>query len=119
LKPSELPLDQLGPLPRDDSGPLFAEPWQAEAFALVLHLHETGAFTWSEWAECFGAELSAHRADCGPNDAAAYYERWLSALQKLLARKSLVAPQEVEAVKQAWAEAYAHTPHGQPVRLGA
>lgn len=118
LKPHDLKLAQLGPLPRDaEGGPVFAEPWQAEAFAMVLRLHEAGAFAWNEWAEALGGELSARRADCGPNDGGAYYERWLTALQNLLAQKGLVTPAELSAMRDAWAEAYAHTPHGQPVRL--
>ena len=118
MKPSDLQLRQLGPLPLDrDGAPVFAEPWQASAFALTLRLHEQGAFTWTEWAESLGAELAAQRADCGPNDGAAYYERWLAALQNLLARKGIVSADEVMQMRDAWAEAYAHTPHGQPVRL--
>lgn len=117
MKPSDLPLAALGPLPRDENGPLFAAPWQAAAFALVLQLHERGLFGWSEWAETFGAELAAHRAGCGPNDPDAYYERWLAALQTLLARKGAVEGGELETMRQAWSDAYARTPHGQPVRL--
>lgn len=117
MKIADLPLDQLGPLPRDPAGaPLFAEPWQASAFALTVQLSEAGHFSWSEWAACFGAELSSAR-DCAPNDAAQYYERWLAALQALLAAKGILQAEEIAAMRDAWADAYAHTPHGQPVRL--
>ncbi len=120
MKPSDLPLDRLGPLPLDQDGtPVFAEPWQASAFALTLRLHELGAFTWAEWADSLGTELSSQRADCGPNDGSVYYERWLAALQTLLARKGIVATDELLQMRDAWAEAYAHTPHGQPVKLRA
>ncbi len=118
LKPSELDLAALGPLPLNDEGsPVFAEPWQAAAFALTLRLYEAGAFAWSEWAEALGHELSASRADCGPNDGGAYYERWLAALQALLAAKGIVSADELLTMRDAWADAYAHTPHGQPVHL--
>lgn len=117
MKAADLPLDKLGPLPRDTAGaPLFAEPWQAAAFALTVQLSEAGRFTWSEWAETFGAELSRAR-DCAPNDAAQYYERWLAALQTLLTANGLLQADEIAAMRDAWADAYAHTPHGQPVRL--
>ncbi len=120
MKPSDLPLDRLGPLPLDQDGtPVFAEPWQASAFALTLRLHDHGAFTWAEWADSLGAELSSQRVDCGPNDGSVYYERWLAALQTLLARKGIVATDELLQMRDAWAEAYAHTPHGQPVKLRA
>jgi nitrile hydratase accessory protein len=124
LKLSDLPLQSLGPLPRDEAGPVFAEPWQAEAFALVLRLHEAGLFAWSEWAAALAAELDASRAlgqhgPGGPNDGGAYYERWLAALQNLLAAKDIVSPGELESMRHAWEEAYAHTPHGQPVKLKA
>jgi nitrile hydratase accessory protein len=66
-------------LPRDESGPTFAEPWQATAFALVLELHARGAFTWERWTQTLAAELQAH-----PDDASHYYERWLTALEKLV-----------------------------------
>ena len=43
-------------LPRDDGGPVFAEPWQANAFALAVKLSEQGHFTWQEWASAHGPE---------------------------------------------------------------
>lgn len=39
-------------------GPAFSEPWQAQAFALVLALHEQGLFAWSEWAEYLTAAIA-------------------------------------------------------------
>lgn len=118
MRPHDLKLGALGPLPLDaEGGPVFAAPWQAEAFALVLRLHEAGVFSWQEWAAALGSELNAQRADCGPNDGNAYYERWLAALQALLAAKGIVSADELLTMRDAWADAYAHTPHGQPVRL--
>ena len=116
MKASELPLDALGPLPRDEDGPVFAEPWQASAFAMAVKLAEAGSFTWSEWARAFGAELEAAR-DRRPNEPATYYEHWLAALEKLLARKGLAEPGRLMDLKSAWTEAYERTPHGEPVRL--
>lgn len=117
MKASELPLDALGPLPRDEDGPVFAEPWQASAFAMTVKLAEAGAFTWNEWAQAFGAQLETAREQ-GPNDPAMYYEQWLVALEKLLAAKGLAEPGRLTALKSAWTEAYERTPHGKPVRLG-
>ena len=110
-------LDTLGPIPRGNDGPVFAEPWQAEAFALVLKLAEEERFTWPEWAAALSDEIARARAAGGPDDGGDYYERWLAALETLLARKGLVEPGDLSERKNAWAEAYARTPHGEPVRL--
>ena len=101
-------------LPRDAEGPVFAEPWQAQAFALALGLHAQGAFSWVEWADT----LSRHLKAAGPlDDGARYYERWLAALEELVMEKRLAAGEELDARKAAWADAYRRTPHGRPVEL--
>jgi nitrile hydratase accessory protein len=106
-------------LPRDEGGPVFSEPWQAQAFALAVKLSEQGLFTWSEWAETLGAELKA-AADRGePDDGSHYYEHWLAALERLVTAKGLADRATLDQRKQDWAEAYQHTPHGEPVELGA
>jgi hypothetical protein len=40
--PAGEPLAALPRLPRDKGGPVFAEPWEAQAFALALKLSEQG-----------------------------------------------------------------------------
>ena len=102
-------------LPRDAGGPAFAEPWQAQAFALAVQLSADGAFTWPEWAAALAVELAGDPAD----DGARYYEHWVAALERLAAAKGLSAPAELAERKAAWAQAYRHTPHGQPVQLAA
>lgn len=116
MKASELPSEMLGPLPRDENGPLFAEPWQAGVFAMTVKLAEAGHFTWDEWSRTLGAELEAARTE-RPNDPGSYYERWLSALEKLLAVKGFAEPCRLAGLKTAWTRAYERTPHGTPVRL--
>ena len=112
-------LSALPSLPRDAGGPVFAEPWQAQAFALAVKLSEQGHFTWKEWAEALARELKA-AADRGePDDGSNYYEHWLAALERLVAEKGLAGPVALLARKEAWADAYRHTPHGKPVELGA
>jgi len=101
-------------LPRDDSGPVFAEPWQAQAFALALQLHAQGAFAWTEWAQALSRRLAAAGPD---DDAARYYEHWLEALEDMVTAKGLSPGAELAARKEAWAEAYRRTPHGRPVEL--
>jgi nitrile hydratase accessory protein len=110
-------LTALPPPPRDDGGPVFAEPWQAQAFALAVKLSEQGLFTWNEWAETLGAELKA-AADRGePDDGSHYYEHWLAALERLVTAKGLLDRAALDRRKVAWAYAYRNTPHGKPVEL--
>jgi nitrile hydratase accessory protein len=104
-------------LPRDAGGPVFAEPWQAQAFALAVRLSVQGYFTWKEWAASLADELKA-AADRGePDDGSRYYEHWLAALERLVTSKNLLSPAEMYVRKEAWADAYRHTPHGKPVEL--
>ena len=112
-------LAALPRLPRDEGGPVFAEPWQAQAFALAVKLSEHGHFTWKEWAAALAEELKA-AADRGePDDGSHYYEHWLATLERLVTVKGLSDPKALLARKEAWAEAYRHTPHGKPVELAA
>ena len=94
----------------------FAEPWQAEAFALVVHLHEGGAFTWSEWAAALAAEIAAAGPD---DDGGRYYEHWLAALERLATEHGMAGREALAERAEAWAEAYRRTPHGRPVTLDA
>ena len=112
-------LAALPALPRDNGGPVFAEPWQAQAFALAVKLSEQGHFSWTEWAEALGAELKA-AADRGePDDGSRYYEHWLAALERLVVEKGLTDQEAMRERKEAWTEAYLHTPHGKPVELSS
>jgi nitrile hydratase accessory protein len=107
----------LPSLPRDEGGPIFAEPWQAQAFALAVRLSAQGYFTWKEWASALSDELKS-AADRGePDDGSRYYEHWLAALERLVTAKNLSNPKELSARKEAWANAYRQTPHGKPVEL--
>lgn len=104
-------------LPQDAGGPVFAEPWQATAFALAVRLSAAGHFTWKEWAATFAEELKSAAARGEPDDGSHYYHHWLAALERLVVAKRLSDPQALFDRKEAWAEAYRHTPHGSPVVL--
>jgi nitrile hydratase accessory protein len=111
-------LQALPRLPRDEGGPVFAEPWEAQAFALAVKLSELGHFTWKEWAAALAGELKA-AADRGePDDGSRYYHHWLAALEGLVTSRGLADQDALRARKEAWADAYRHTPHGKPVELG-
>ncbi len=112
-------LASLPHLPRDDREPVFAAPWEAQAFALAVRLSAQGHFTWAEWATVLAEQLQA-AADRGePDDGSKYYEHWLAALERLVIEKKLAELAALHERKEAWADAYRHTPHGQPVELGA
>ncbi len=94
--------------------PAFAEPWQAQAFALTVALHEKGLFSWGEWAEALSAEVKAPEA---AEDGSDYYRHWLRALEKLLAAKGVAGKQDVDELTVAWQRAAHATPHGRPILL--
>jgi nitrile hydratase accessory protein len=102
---------------RDDDEPAFAEPWQAQAFALAVRLSSEGHFTWQEWAATLAAELQADAARGEPDDGSRYYHCWLAALETLVMSKRLSDAATLAAQREAWAEAYRRTPHGQPIEL--
>ena len=104
-------------LPANAEGPVFAEPWQAQAFALAVRLHAAGRFTWTEWADTLATVLREAAARGEPDDGAHYYTHWLAALERLSTAKRLVDPGELSARKDAWEAAYLSTPHGHPVEL--
>ena len=110
-------LFDLPRLPRDDGGPVFAEPWQAQAFALAVKLSEQGHFTWKEWAASLAEELQAAARRGEPDDGSRYYEHWLAALERLVTAKGLTDQSALFARKEAWADAYRSTPHGTPIEL--
>ena len=115
--PSSARLSDLPRLPRDEGGPVFAEPWQAQAFALAVKLSEQGHFTWKEWAAGLAEELQAAARRGEPDDGSRYYEHWLTALERLVTAKGLTDQATLLTRREAWAEAYRATPHGTPVEL--
>ncbi len=110
-------LSALPSLPCDEGGPVFAEPWQAQAFALAVKLSEDGHFTWKEWAAALAEELRTAATRGEPDDGSQYYRHWLAALERLVTAKGLADSATLATRKEAWSEAYRRTPHGKPVEL--
>lgn len=106
-------------LPCDSQGPVFAEPWQAQVFALTLALHEGGHFDWPEWTRCLSAAIRDAQARGDADAGDTYYQHWLSALEQLLLEKRIAQPLALTSLRQAWRVAAEATPHGQPIELGA
>ena len=97
--------------------PVFRAPWEAQAFAMAVKLHEAGHFTWREWAERLAAEIAAARDRGEHDDGTRYYHDWLATLEKLVAEKGLVSGAELAHRSEEWVEAAKNTPHGQPIVL--
>jgi nitrile hydratase accessory protein len=106
--------EALPNLPRDQDGPVFREPWEAQAFAMAVSLRERGLFTWGEWAATLGAQI---KSAAGPDDGSNYYHHWLAALERIVAAKGAADPATLARYKHAWEHAADRTPHGQPIEL--
>lgn len=118
MNPPRLP-GELPHLPCDAEGPVFGAPWQAQAFAITLAMHERGHFTWAEWTQALSQAIKTAQADGDPDNGDTYYLHWLSALEQLLLEKGLAEPLVLTALRQAWRVAAEKTPHGKPIELGA
>lgn len=101
----------------DAPEPVFAEPWHAQVFALTVHLHDLGRFSWGDWAARFGATLARHGVSRELDGGDDYFAAWLETLEAMLADEGTAPPSDVETLRSAWEEAYLSTPHGQPVHL--
>jgi len=106
-------------IPIDANGPVFKEPWEAQAFAMTLALYDKGLFAWSEWAAMLGETIKAAQAAGDPDTGATYYSHWLATLERMVAVKSVSTPSDLATYRDAWEQAAARTPHGQPIDLQA
>jgi nitrile hydratase accessory protein len=108
----------VAPLPLDEAGaPVFREPWEAQAFAMTLLLHERGVFTWGEWAEALSAEIRRAQAAGDCDDGSTYYRHWLAAIEHLAAAKGVTDDAALAERRAAWDRAAHATPHGEPILL--
>jgi len=112
MKPALLP-----GMPQQGSEPVFAEPWQAQAFAMALALHQRGLFSWPEWAEALSQQIAAAQAAGDADRGDTYYRHWLAALEALVAAKGASSAGELARYRDAWDHAAERTPHGQPIAL--
>lgn len=109
--------DAVPGVPRDTDGPVFREPWEAQAFAIALALHGRGLFTWPEWAASLAAEIKRAQAAGDPDTGETYYRHWLATLEKLIANKGVASPDTLHRYRDAWDHAADRTPHGSPIEL--
>jgi nitrile hydratase accessory protein len=103
--------------PHDERGPVFREPWEAEAFAMTVALHARGLFNWSEWSRTLAAKIQGAQAAGDADRGDTYYRHWLSALETLVAAKGASSIAELARYRSAWDHAADRTPHGRPIEL--
>ena len=104
-------------IPRDAEGPVFREPWEAQAFAMALALHESKLFTWPEWAATLGDEIKKAQAAGDPDTGETYYRHWLAALERIVSEKGVTDAGTLRKYYDAWDHAADRTPHGKPIEL--
>ena len=104
-------------IPRDDAGPVFREPWEAQAFAMALALHERGLFSWNEWAAALADQIKRAQAAGDPDTGETYYRHWLATLETLVAAKGVTTLDSLHRYRNAWDHAADRTPHGTPIEL--
>ncbi len=104
-------------IPRDTDGPVFREPWEAQAFALALALHARGLFTWPEWAAALADEIKRAQAAGDPDTGETYYRHWLATLERLIGAKGVATSETLLRYRDAWDHAADRTPHGLPIVL--
>jgi nitrile hydratase accessory protein len=103
--------------PELDGAPVFREPWEAHAFAMVVRLHERGLFTWTQWAATLADEIARAQRAGDPDTGETYYHHWLRTLERLVAESGAASMDEQERTRAAWRHAAARTPHGRPIEL--
>jgi nitrile hydratase accessory protein len=106
-------------IPRDAEGPVFREPWEAQAFAMALALHARGLFSWNEWARALAEEIKRAQADGDADTGETYYRHWLATLERLVAEKGVASSETLVRYRDAWDRAADRTPHGSPIELKA
>ena len=115
-----LPMMNKFPIqPGDEQGPVFNQPWEAQAFSLVIALHHNGVFTWQEWSTTLAEVIAEAQAGGDADPGNTYYQHWLKALELLVAEKALSHSSELSNRIEQWRSAYLRTPHGQPVELNS
>jgi nitrile hydratase accessory protein len=101
------------------AAPVFAEPWQAQAFAMTLQLHQRGLFTWPEWASALTHQIQLAQARGDADLGNTYYHHWLAVLESLVITRGAASAQALHQHAKAWEQAAERTPHGQPIHLQA
>ena len=114
---TDVALAAVNTIPRNELGPVFNAPWEAEAFAMTLSLYEKGVFTWPQWANVLAGEISRAQAAGDPDLGDTYYHHWLAALERIVVEQGITDQQRLAGLYDDWNKAALSTPHGQPIVL--
>jgi len=113
----EISTSDVAGIPGDDNGPVFREPWEANAFAMAVTLNRRGVFTWKEWTAALGEEIKRAQAAGDLDNGETYYRHWLATLERLVAEKGVTSRQTLHCYRDALIRAADRTPHGTPIEL--
>lgn len=80
---------------RELEGPPFRAPWEAQVFALVCALQDSGKLTPADWSARLGNEIRLARERGDPDLGDTYYVHCLSALEKWLLQADLAGREEI------------------------
>jgi len=83
----------FGPVVPEKEEPVFHAPWERRAFALNIAMGAAGGWNLDQGR---AARESLHPAEYL---AKSYYEIWIAGLEKLMAERGLVTPDEIDAGK--------------------
>ncbi len=96
---------------------VFEMPWHAEIFAMTVHLHKEGVFSWPDWTERFSNALAGAGVHHNLNGSNDYYNIWLDTFIQFIAEKGVTNEPAIDFLSEKWRKAYLCTPHGMPVTL--
>ena len=111
------PVPPVPGLPVDDDGPVFAEPWQAQAFAMAVTLNERGVFAWPDWAAALAEQIRSVQAAGDPDTGGTYWLHWLATLERLVEQHGLIDAVTLDRYRTGWDRAAHRTPHGRAIEL--
>lgn len=109
-------LDADGPAapPRANGELVFEAPWESRVFGLTLALCERGTVAWEDFRRRLLDEIRRWEREHPSGEPYRYYERWLAALETLLAERSLCETDELDALESALAARPAGHDHPHP-----
>jgi nitrile hydratase accessory protein len=114
---NDRPAEAVPAVPEARDRSQFREPWEAQAFALAVALHERGLFSWTEWSAALADEIHAAKARGDQDAGETYYHHWLAALERLAVSKRATDSVTLARYREAWIHAASRTPHGTPIEL--
>ena len=99
---------------------MFSQPWELRAFAIAVAAFHSGQFQWTEFQQQLIASIQQWESGAR-SEAWSYYERWLDALENILADKGSLTgealSERTQAVLAVPRDANHHHAHREPVAV--